>query len=61
MSNYIAGDLTFYNSLSASVDVGIVIDPKRAYWLHTKNKLSFSGDTTFYTKIACEVLGAWGD
>ena len=61
MSNYSAGDLTFYNYMSGPVDVGIVADPKRAYWLREKNNFSFGGQKIAYTKIACKVLGAWND
>lgn len=61
MSNYNTGDITVYKGGYSSVDVGLVTENRRAYWLHGKTNLTFSGDTAFYTKIACKVLGTWDD
>lgn len=61
MSKYSLGDLAFYRFGEGSVDVGLVTDNSRAYWLNEKINLTFSGDNSFYTKIACKVLGYWND
>ena len=61
MSKYSSGDITIYKGSYSSVDVGLVTENKRAYWLHEKTSLTFSGYTAFYTKIACKVLGVWND
>lgn len=60
MSNYIAGDITLYH-YRGSCNIGVVTDPKRAFWVHEKQNLSFGGQSIAYTKVACKVLGAWDD
>ena len=61
MSEYTSGDIIVYKGGYSTVDVGLVTESRRAYWLHEKTSLTFSGDTSFYTKIACKVLGYWND